>query len=48
MTARLISEGGKVTKLNLSQVKRISGLSQSNIIVVKNTGETLTGTIIEF
>ena len=48
MTAKLISEGGKVTKLNLSQVKRISGLSQSNIIVVKNTGETLTGTIIEF
>ena len=48
MTARLISEGGKITKLNLSQVKRISGLSQSNIIVVKNTGETLTGTIIEF
>lgn len=48
MVARLISEGGKVTKLDLSQVKRISGLSQSNIIVIKNTGETLTGNIIEF
>ena len=48
MTAKLIQEDGKVTKLNLSQVKRISGLSQSNIIVVKNSGETLTGTVIEF
>lgn len=48
MVVRLIQEGGKVTKLDLSQVKRISGLSQANIIVVKNTGETLTGNIIEF
>ena len=48
MTAKLIQEGGKITKLDLSQVKRISGLSQANIIVVKNTGETLTGNIIEF
>lgn len=48
MTARLISEGGKVTKLNLSQIKRISALSQANIIVVKNSGESLTGTMIEF
>lgn len=48
MTARLISEGGKVTKLHMSQIKRISALSQANIIVVKNTGETLTGNIIEF
>lgn len=48
MNARLISEGGKVTKLNLSQIKRISALSQANVIVVKNSGETLTGTVIEF
>lgn len=48
MTARLISDGGKITKLNMSQIKRISALSQSNIIVVKNSGETLTGTVIEF
>lgn len=48
MTAKLISEGGKVTKLDLSQVKRISGLSQSNIIVIKNTGESLIGNLIEF
>lgn len=48
MTAKLISEGGKVTKLDLSQIKRISALSQANIIVVKNTGETLTGNLIEF
>lgn len=48
MNAKLISDGGKVTKLNLSQIKRISALSQANIIVVKNSGETLTGNIIEF
>ena len=48
MVARLIQEGGKITKLNMSQIKRISALSQSNIIVVKNSGETLTGTVIEF
>lgn len=48
MTAKLISEGGKVTKLDLSQVRKISALSQSNVIVIKNTGETLTGNIIEF
>lgn len=48
MVARLISEGGKVTKLDLSQVRKISALSQSNVIVIKNIGETLTGNIIEF
>lgn len=48
MTAKLIQEGGKITKLNMSQIKRISALSQANIIVVKNSGETLTGTVIEF
>lgn len=48
MTAKLISDGGKITKLNMSQIKRISALSQANIIVVKNSGETLTGTVIEF
>ena len=48
MTAKLISDGGKVTKLNMSQIKRISALSQASIIVVKNSGETVTGTVIEF
>lgn len=48
MNAKLISDGGKITKLNMSQIKRISALSQANIIVVKNSGETLTGTVIEF
>ena len=48
MNAKLISEGGKVIKLQMSQIKRISALSQANIIVVKNSGETLTGTVIEF
>lgn len=35
------------TELDINQVKRISGLSQSNIIVIMNTGETHTGHVCE-
>lgn len=35
------------TELDINQVKRISAISQSNIIVVTNTGETHTGHVCE-
>lgn len=34
-------------ELDITQVKRISGVSQSNVIVIMNTGETHTGHVCE-
>lgn len=47
MVVRLIKDG-KTIKLDLSNVKRITALLQATVLVVMKTGETITGTTIEF
>ena len=42
----LNSEGKNIT-LDINNIKRIAGLSQSNLIVIMTTGETYTGHVIE-
>ena len=46
MKIKLIQEG-KTVELELSSIKRISAVSQCNISVLKQTGETIVGSLIE-
>ena len=43
----ILIQGKKRTEIELSEVKRISAISQCNISVLKHTGETITGSLIE-
>ena len=47
MKAILVQET-KTVELELSSIKRIFAVSQCCISVLKNTGETLIGSLIEF
>ena len=47
MKAKFISQGKEI-ELDLSQVKRISAVSQCNLLVTKCTGEQLIGNLLEF
>ena len=44
----VLVQSEKRVEINPSTIKRIFATSQSNISVLKTTGETLTGSLIEF
>ena len=48
MKLKLFSYNKAPLELDINQVARISGVSQSNIIIVMTTGETHTGYMITF
>ena len=43
----ILIKGEKRIEIELSEVKRISAISQCNISVLKHTGETITCSLIE-
>lgn len=43
----ILIQGEKRKEIELSEIKRISAISQCNISVLKHTGETITGSLIE-
>lgn len=45
---KLLAYNKPAAEINVSQIARISGVSQSNIIIVMKTGETHTGYMIQF
>lgn len=48
MKLKLFSYNKSPLELDINQVARISGVSQSNIIIIMNTGESHTGYMITF
>ena len=48
MKFRLLRYNTEPLTLNTKDVARISGISQSNIIVIMKTGESHTGYLIQF
>ena len=48
MKCKLLAYNKTPLELDINQVARISGVSQSNIIVIMKTGETHTGYMVQF
>ena len=48
MKLKLFAYNKSPLELDINQVARISGVSQSNIIVIMKTGETHTGYMVTF
>ena len=48
MKCKLLAYNKEPLEIDVSQIDRISGVSQSNIIVIMKTGETHTGYMVQF
>ena len=48
MKCKLLAYNKEPLELDINQIDRISGVSQSNIIVIMKTGETHTGYMVQF
>lgn len=48
MTIKLLRYNGEPLELDINQVSTISGISQSNTLVVMKTGETHQGSMVKF
>lgn len=48
MKCKLLAYNKEPLELDINQINRISGVSQSNIIVIMKTGETHTGYMVQF
>ena len=48
MKCKLLSYNKEPLELDINQISRVSGICQSNIIVVMKTGETHTGYMFQF
>lgn len=48
MKCKLLAYNKEPLELDINQIARLSGVSQSNIIVVMKTGKTHTGYMVQF
>lgn len=48
MTVKLLKYNGEILELDINQVSTISGISQSNTLVVLKTGETQQCSMVKF
>lgn len=48
MKCKLLAYNKEPLELDISQINRISGVSQSNIIIIMKTGKTHTGYMVQF
>lgn len=48
MKCKLLAYNKEPLEIDISKIARISGVSQSNIIVIMKTGESYTGYMIQF
>ena len=48
MKCKLLRYNKEPLVLNVNQIDRISGVSQSNVIVIMKTGESHTGYLVQF
>lgn len=48
MKCKLLRYNKEPLELNINYISRISGVSQSNVIVVMITGESYTGYMVQF
>lgn len=48
MTIKLLRYNREPLKLDVNQISTISGISQSNTLVVMKTGETHQGSMVKF
>ena len=48
MKGKLLRYNDVPIEIDFTNVKRVSGVSQSNVIIVMNTGKTHTGYMIDF
>lgn len=48
MKCKLLAYNKEPLEIDINQIARISGVSQSNVIVIMKTGETHTGYMVQF
>lgn len=48
MKCKLLRYNKEPLELDINQIARVSGVSQSNIIVIMTTGQTHTGYLLQF